>query len=65
MQDNTINHVALRNASRRVILRRVIAMKAVEPLMENVVDGPKRVSEMRAKSDEMMVKNRIRIAIPP
>jgi hypothetical protein len=51
--------------SKREILRRAIAIKAVKPLMENVVDGPTRVSEIRAKSVEMMVRSKIRMAVPP
>ena len=51
-------------ASERDILRKATAMKPVTALMENL-DDPLRVSEMRAKIVEVVVKNKIRRAIPP
>ena len=59
-----INPVALMNARKREILRRATAVKAVNRLMENV-DDALRVSEMRAKIVDVMVRAKIRRAIPP
>jgi hypothetical protein len=42
-----------------------MAMEAVELLTEDVVDESMRVSEIRARIVEVMVRNMIRRAIPP
>ena len=40
-------------------------IEAVKPLMENAVDRPTRVSEMRAEIVEIIVNDKIRIETPP
>ena len=51
------------SASKKVILRRAMAMKAVKPL--TMVDLSSRISVMRAKIVEVMVRNIITIENPP
>lgn len=66
-QDNATNLVALINAGKRQSLRlqRVIAVKPVKPLTENMVGGSTRVSETRAGIVDTRVRNMIRRDVAP
>ena len=57
--DTRINPVMLIKASKKEILRREMAMNLVEFLTK--VEGPLRVSEMRAKIVEIIVRIKITI----